>query len=91
MNIISYIVLYCNRFIILFTQIIYKNKQKRKKTFSFLQCSTLKSTEYSITAGIQGLELSEQARRAADRRRERRREMAELEDLSRRTWREAAV
>ena len=77
MKIISYTVLYCNRFIILFTQIIYKNKQKRKKTFSVLQYSTLKSTEYSITAGIQGLELSEQARRATDRRRERRREMAE--------------
>ena len=88
MNIISYTVLYCNRFIMLFTQIIYKNKQK---TFSILQYSTLKSTEYSITAGIQGLELSEQARRATDRRRERRLKMAEWKDLSSRTWREAAV
>ena len=63
----------------LFTQIIYKNKQK---TFSILQYSTLKSTEYSITAGIQGLELSEQARRATDRRRlSRLQTIGELENI----------
>ena len=38
-------VLYCNRFIILFTQIIHKKQmQKIKKTFLILQYSTLKST-----------------------------------------------
>ena len=37
---ISYIVLYCNRFIILFIQIMHK---KTKKTFLILQYSTLKS------------------------------------------------
>ena len=42
---ISYIFLYCNRFIILFTQITHKKQtQKIKETFLILQFSTLKST-----------------------------------------------
>ena len=37
--------MYCNRFIILFTQIIHKNQTSTKnKTFLILQYSTLKST-----------------------------------------------
>ena len=74
--------MYCNRFIILFTQIIHKKQtQKIEKTFLILQYSTLKSTvvQYNI-AGIQGLASSEQARKVTDWRRERKWEMVELKD-----------
>ena len=76
-------VLYCNRFIILFTQIIHKKQtQKVKKTFLILHYSTLKSTvvQYSTTAGTQHLASSEQARKVTDWRRERKWEMVELKD-----------
>ena len=41
---ISCIVLYCNRFIILFIQIIHKKQTKVRKTFLILQYLALKST-----------------------------------------------
>ena len=40
----SYIVLYCNRFTILFTQIIHKQTITKEQTLLILQYSTLKST-----------------------------------------------
>ena len=52
-----------------------KNKQKTKKPFLILQFRTLK--KYRTTTGLQGLASSEQARRATDRRRERRWEMVD--------------
>ena len=52
-------ILYCNRFIILFTQIIHKKQtQKMKETFLILQYSTLKSAvgEYSSWHTRAGIE-----------------------------------
>ena len=50
-----------------------------RTTFFILQYRTLKSTVVQYN-GIQGLALSEQARRVTDWRRERRGEMVELKD-----------
>ena len=80
-NTIGYITLYCNRFLIHFTQIIHeKQTQKTKKTSLILQYRTLRSTIVTATAGTQGLASSEQARRVTDWRRERRWEMVQLKD-----------
>ena len=76
---ISYIVLYCNRFIILFIQITHK-KHKNKENILILQYSTSKSTVVSTTFGVQGLPSCEQARTVTSWRREKRWEMAELKD-----------
>ena len=66
---------YCNRLIILFTQIIHKKCRKwRKKFQSYSKCLEKCGT----TFGIQGLALSEQARRVTYLKRERSWEMAEL-------------
>ena len=76
-------VLHFNKFIILFTQIIHKNKQmqKIKETFLILWYRILKNIViYSTAAGIQGLASSEQVRRVTDLRMERRWEMVELKD-----------
>ena len=72
-----------------FIQAIHNEQTKIKETFLILQYSTLKHTvhtvccmyniqTYSTLAGIQGLAACQQARRAADWRREWRWEMAEL-------------
>ena len=55
--------LYCSRFIIVFTQITYLKKQTHKnKTFLILQYNTLRNiVVYSTTAGIQALASSEKA------------------------------
>ena len=57
---------YCNRCIILFTQIIYKNKHRKwRKNF---QSYSKYLEKCSTTFGIQGLALSEQARRVTYKR-----------------------
>ena len=58
MNAIAYIVLYCSRFIILFTQIIHITNTKNKENVFSLKYSTLKSTieqpnGWNIRAGIE--------------------------------------
>ena len=53
-----------------------KNKQTQK--INIFNLTVQHFEKYSITAGIQGLALSEQARRVTDWRRERRWEMVEL-------------
>ena len=73
-------VLYCNRFIILFTQIIHKKPTNTKNKDNIFNLTVQYLEKYSITAGIQGLASSEQARRVTDWRRQRRWEMVELKD-----------
>ena len=57
-NTISYIVLYYNSLIVLFTQIIHKRQQNK----AFLILHVVPS-KYSTTPGIERLALSKQARR----------------------------
>ena len=57
-NTVDYIVLYCNRFVILFTQIIQKKTSTQNKTCLILQYSSLESTivqhnSWNTGAGIE--------------------------------------
>ena len=67
-------------FIILFTQIIHKKQTNTKNKANIFNLTVQYLEKYSITAGIQGLAPSEQARRVTDWRRERRWKMVELKD-----------
>ena len=76
--------MYCNRFIIVFTQIIHDKQTERNKEnmFNLIVCP-LKSTVCSAASGTQRLASGERARRVADGKRERR-GMVELEDRQQR-------
>ena len=74
-NTVGYTVLYCNRFIIIFTQVVYK-KQTNTKNKHFQFYRIFKSTVQLHTAVAR----REQERGVTDWRRERRWEMVELKD-----------
>ena len=69
-------VLYCNRLITLFIQILHEKKIKKKN----LILQYLEKYNKRTTAGIQGLASCEQARVTTDWSRERRWETVELKD-----------